>query len=207
MRVSSSGLFKTLCTLSSAAVRLAPQHQAALTPLLATSASALRYQSMPLPSLSSFFSSTASTRNMSYPLSKSDGEWQAQLSPGKTHRTASGFLSSRSTLLILPPYRAIPRPAQARHRSALHLQVRLALPEQRGQWRLHLRRLRRAALQGQSQVQVRLRLAGLFRRHPRRRDPSRGPHVRHGPHRDRVQQLRWASGPRVQGRGVRDPDG
>lgn len=48
--------------------------------------------SMPIPFLGALFS-TAESRNMSFPVQKSDSEWQAQLSPGELERAVMAVQS------------------------------------------------------------------------------------------------------------------
>lgn len=88
MRFNSTTLLRTLYAVSNVTTRYLPQqHSAALQPLINKAASGLsRHQSMPIPFLSSLFSS-APSRNMSYPMQKSKDEWQAILSPGKSIST------------------------------------------------------------------------------------------------------------------------
>lgn len=74
-------LFKAFYTVSNATAPLLKQPQSALQPFYVKTAS-LRNPSMPIPILSSLFS-TAPTRKMTHPVQKSDGEWQAVLSPGR----------------------------------------------------------------------------------------------------------------------------
>lgn len=55
-------------------------------------------RSMPtIPFLSSLFSSNSSAPKMSYPLEKSDEEWQAVLSKGKSTATTLAQFRQRST--------------------------------------------------------------------------------------------------------------
>jgi peptide-methionine (R)-S-oxide reductase len=64
---------------------------------------------MPIPFLGSLFSSSSS-KNMSYPVQKSDQEWQAVLSPGKLP-----VLSSFAKKVANQEQRAIPRSPRKRH--------------------------------------------------------------------------------------------
>lgn len=137
-------------------------------------------RSMPtLPFLGSLFSSSSSSKEMTYPVTKSDNEWQAVLNKG-----------SQVTIHIirnvdLTSYlRTIPHPPRKGHRSSLHRCLRQAHAQQR---RLHMRRLRRPSLHRNAQVQVRLRLACLLRFNTRCRYQAHGPHVWHGQNRDSMQ--------------------
>jgi len=70
-------IIRTFHTFSNYSARAATQYKA-LTPL----SRATIYKSMPtIPFLSSLFSSSSSSPKMSYPVQKSDDEWQAVLSP------------------------------------------------------------------------------------------------------------------------------
>lgn len=75
---------QTLYTISNATTRVVPSASSLLAPRLGSS---LRppTPSMPIPLLGSLFSS-ASTRSMSYPVQKSNDEWRAVLSPGRSSR-------------------------------------------------------------------------------------------------------------------------
>ena len=69
---------RTLYAFSNTTLHRAP------TPFTSQSINGLRSISMPtIPFLGALFH-TAETRNMTHPVQKSDGEWQAQLSSGKT---------------------------------------------------------------------------------------------------------------------------
>lgn len=119
-------------------------------------------KSMPtIPFLSSFFGTTSSSSNMSYPLQKSDDEWQAVLNPGR-YRVAFIHHSStaHSSLMLTSPPRTIPHNPTKRYRSTLHRRLRQAYALV---GRLRMRRLRRPTLQSDPQVQVRMRMACLFR--------------------------------------------
>lgn len=154
-------------------------------------------KSMPtIPFLGSLFSSSSSSsKNMSYPVQKSDDEWRAVLSKGTippTHPcTKSHSLPHIRSNTTPHPHRTIPHPPRQRHRSALHRPLRQAHPE-RGDVRL--RGVRGAALQGLAQVQVRVRVAGVFRQHPGGGDAACGSRDGHGADGDRVFELRGAFG-------------
>lgn len=90
MRFTFPTALRTLYAISNVTTRYLPQqHSAALQPLINKAAAGLSRPSMPIPFLSSLFSS-APSRNMSYPLQKSKDEWQAILSPGKSSCGACG---------------------------------------------------------------------------------------------------------------------
>src|SRR4051794_24928100 len=87
-------LIRTLHTFSNSAIRIASQ--VGLRSLYqATTPRATFLRSMPIPFLSSFFS--GNSKNMAsenFPVQKTEGEWQAILSPGKFLLHAQfGFLS------------------------------------------------------------------------------------------------------------------
>lgn len=180
MRFHVSHVLRTLYTLS---LGLARARAASQNPLLRASSprtSALR--SMPsLPLLGSLFGTNAAaadaSKMTSYPDKRTDDEWRAVLNKGTypylfnhsppsiirhpssthKHKHKQRLLTTKTSL---PPFnRAIPHPPRKRHRTPRLRQVRQALPR-RG--RLHLRRMRRAALHGRAQVQQRLRLARLL---------------------------------------------
>lgn len=74
-------LLRTIYTVSNATTRLTTYQLNALAPSYIRAAS-LRGSSMPIPILSSLFSS-APSRNMTHPVQKSDNAWQAVLNPGE----------------------------------------------------------------------------------------------------------------------------
>lgn len=175
-------LIRTLYAVSNVTTltRFLPNQPQALQPLL-NRAAAFRNQSMPIPLLSSLFSS-APSRNMSHPVQKSRDEWRAQLSPGNSLKPPFTFPPPRPqkrmqiqlTAAEKTYCRTIPRPPRKRHRSPLHGRIRPALPRRQRPRRLHLRRLRRPAVQGQPQVQERVRVAGVLRCDSGGGDEARG---------------------------------
>ena len=89
-------LIRTFYTFSNFTARL-PARYKALPP--ATRGTVLK--SMPtIPFLSSFFSTSAPSRDMSYPVQKSDDEWRAVLSKG----TIPSLPFPSHTPFIPPPY-------------------------------------------------------------------------------------------------------
>lgn len=124
------------------------------TPRLTTGAKALR-AAPSIPFFGAFFSSSSKgeeSGNMSYPDQRSEDQWKAVLSPG-TYIDHSG-LSQPAT--NLRGNRAIPHPPRERNRTARHRRVRFSLPVARC---IQLCGLRRSALHGKPQIQVRMRLA------------------------------------------------
>lgn len=110
-----------------------------------------------IPFIGSLFNSSAkaeSSDDMSYPDQRSDDEWRAVLSPGSL---LPPLLLGMS--LTANANRTIPHPPRKRNRTPLYRRLRCPLPVKR---RLHLRGLRRALIQSQPQVQVRLRLARVL---------------------------------------------
>ena len=72
-------IVRTFYTLTNATSRVLPASQKAIAPF----ARGTVLKSMPtIPLLGSLFSSSSSSKDMSYPIQKSDEEWQAQLNPG-----------------------------------------------------------------------------------------------------------------------------
>jgi len=85
-------IIRTFYTFSNYSARAATQYKA-LTPL----SRATIYKSMPtFPFLSSLFSSSSSSSNMSYPVQKSDDEWQAVLSKGTYPTNIPLYISNNS---------------------------------------------------------------------------------------------------------------
>ena len=84
-------IVRTFYTFANATSRVLPPQQLGLTPLI-NKAAGLRNYSMPIPLLSSLFSS-APSRNMTHPVQKSRDEWQAILSPGLCSAASATFLS------------------------------------------------------------------------------------------------------------------
>ena len=77
-------IIRTFYTLSNSTARTLPASQRALAPFTRSTV----VKSMPtIPFLSSFFSTSPSSKDMSYPVQKSDDEWQAVLNPGTPHST------------------------------------------------------------------------------------------------------------------------
>jgi len=111
-------------------------------------------KSMPtIPFLSSLFSTSSSKPKMSYPVQKSDDEWQAVLSKGSPP-------SLLFTSTFTDSYRTIPRAPSTRYRSSRLRGVRQTHALHRS---LHLRRLRCSPLHRESEVQVWLRVARVLR--------------------------------------------
>ena len=188
-----SRLFRILLTLSNlsrpAAFQARPRAPNATTTTL---------KSMPsIPFISALFGTSApqSSKNTmtSYPDQRTPDEWRAVLSPSKITPLLIKCIK------LTPKNSSIPHPPRKGHRTPRQRHLRQARAQRRG---VHVRGVRRAAVHGAAQVLVRVRLAGLLRQHPRRGDAARGPRPRHGAHRDRVRQLRGASGPCVQGGGL-----
>lgn len=193
-----SAIIRTFCTFTNATSHVVRPTQPSVSPFLRGTI----LRSMPtVPFLGSLFSSSSAGK-MSYPLEKSEDEWSAVLNKG--NKTPL-WNSSTPALMLIKVFstRTIPRSSRKGHRSPVHRHLRQTHAIKR---RLHMCCLRRSALQSHAQVQIRLRLAGLLRLDPRRGDETYRPHLWHGTHRDRVQQLRWPFGPRFQGRGLSDPD-
>ena len=148
-------IIRRFYTFSNSNARATTQYKA-LTPF----SRATIYKSMPtIPFMSSFFSSSSSAPKMSYPVQKSDDEWQAVLSKGN-----SIPLYSLPIHHIYKIRRTIPSDQTERHRSTIHWQIRQAHARHR---RLYMRSLRRASLQSKSQIQVRMWMACVLRQHPR----------------------------------------
>lgn len=118
-------------------------------------------RSMPnIPFLGALFGSSSSMAdNTNYAVSKPEGEWQAQLSPG----TSSAVYPTLEVDAVLIRRRAIPRPPQEGHRSAWLEQAGQALPRHRS---LQLRRLLSTSIQSQSQIRLWVWMAGLLGRIP-----------------------------------------
>lgn len=77
--LSFSTIVRTLYTLTNSTARVVPTSHRALAPF--TRGTIIK--SMPtIPFLSSFFGTSTPSRDMSYPVQKSDDEWQAVLNPG-----------------------------------------------------------------------------------------------------------------------------
>ena len=77
-------IVRTFYTLSNSTARALPASQKALAPFTRSTV----IKSMPtIPFLSSFFSTSSSSKDMSYPVQKSDDEWQAVLNPGTPNST------------------------------------------------------------------------------------------------------------------------
>ena len=146
-------IVRTFYTLANVTTRPISASQRIVAPL--TRGTLLR--SMPtLPFLGTLFSSSASSRNMTYPVEKSDNEWQAVLNKGKQ------ICSSLENIPLTPFFRTISCFARKGDRSPLHRHLRQAHAQHR---HLHLRWLRSASLQGNAQIQIRLWLACLLRLH------------------------------------------
>ena len=149
-----STVVRTFYTISNSTARILPASQRALAPL--TRGTVIK--SMPtIPFLSSFFSTSSSSNNMSFPLQKSDNEWQAVLNPGMPflayHILAPDFILTETP-------RAVSHPPPERHRSPLHWGLRQAHALFRC---VYMRSLRCTSVQSNPQVQVRLRMASVLR--------------------------------------------
>ena len=119
-----------------------------------------------IPFLGALFGSSSSSSGdskMSYPDQRTPDEWRAVLNKGAHSGASSPFPGQVATRRVWPwltlPRRAVPHPPGKGHGAARVGQVRQALS---GGGRLHVRRLPRAALQGDAQVQVWVRVAGLL---------------------------------------------
>ena len=86
-------IVRTFYTLSNSTARALPASQRALAPFTRSTV----IKSMPIiPFLSSFFSTSSSSKDMSYPVQKSDDEWQAVLNPGTPNSTHAMPTTSNS---------------------------------------------------------------------------------------------------------------
>lgn len=115
-----STIVRTFYTLSNSTARALPASQRALAPF--TRGTVIK--SMPtIPFLSSFFGTSSSSQTMSYPVQKSDDEWQAVLNPGTfSNPFAPSSLSPFGpppSRLIQSEHRTIPHPPSKRHGSPL----------------------------------------------------------------------------------------
>jgi len=113
-------IIRTFYTISNYTVRTQTQYKA-LQPF--TRATLLK--SMPtIPFLGSLFSSSSSsTKNMSFPVEKSDDEWQAVLSKGVEFTPPYLFSGLFFVSYTDTAHRTVPRPPSKGYRSTLYWQI------------------------------------------------------------------------------------
>lgn len=91
-------IVRTFYTFTNYTTRINPIQYRAVHPF--TRGTVLRSSIPGIPFIGSFFSSQSSSQNMSYPLKKSDDEWQAVLSKGKLPSVLYAIIEFKLTTVL-----------------------------------------------------------------------------------------------------------